>query len=224
MKSLKNLIFINPENPANESAPKADTSFPSTGEAKQNGTTFPQVATVNPNIPSECAPHMDAIMDLYEKGFTNLNQPGVDFFEFFQAVMDGGASNAGAYKMAFKMLSTMEKGLTKDSLVSQSNFYVNELTKVHTDYNNDGLKKKNELLSTKTIEEQSLKTDVTMLKEQFESIKNQIASKEMQLSQIDSKYQPKLNEIDCKLMANDSAKNRILSSINTVVTGINQNL
>lgn len=222
MKKFKDLFIISDEKQEQNSSPLANAKSPSTFP-----TTFPTSNGNQPlpnNVPLECAPHMDSIMSLYENGFTKLNQPGVDFFEFFQAVMDGDSSNPVAYKMAFKMLSTMKKDLTKDSLVSQSHFYINELTKVHTEYNNEGLKKKNELLNTKSIEEQSLKTDVTMLKEQFESIKNQISSKEMQLSQIDSKYQPKINELDCKIMANDNAKNRILSSINTVVAGINQNL
>lgn len=224
-KSWKDLIFVNPDKDSTKSEPnvaQSATTFPTQTFPTQS--TFPTGQGSPQNIPLECAPHMEAIMNLYEKGFTELNQPGIDFFEFYQAVMEGGATNPQAYKMALKMLSGMEKSMTKDTLIAQSVFYINELTKVHSNYSSQGLKKKDELIAIKTGEDQKLKSEVASLKEQLESIKTQIASKETQLSQIDTKYQPKINEFDCKIMANDNAKNKILASVNTVITGIQTNL
>src|SRR3972149_10326064 len=80
----------------------------------------PPIPTLN--VPLECASQMDSIMELYEKGFEKLNQPGIEFFEFFQAVVDAGADNPPAYKMAMKLLMSMEKTMTKNSLITQSQF------------------------------------------------------------------------------------------------------
>ena len=41
---------------------------------------------------------------------------------------------------------------------------------------------------------------------------------------IDNKYANELTEVDCKLMANDVAKDKILSSINAVKQGLTNNL
>ena len=160
-------------------------------------------------------------MKMYEEGFDNLNQPGVEFFEFFEAVIDAdGINNPQAYKMALKMLSGMNSSLNKESLLSQSQFYIDELNKVHSGYDITGNKKKEELIGDKNAEASSLSSDIQNLRQQVESIKNEISSKEELLSQIDTKYQPQLNEVDCKLMANNEAKNRILQKIQNVVQGV----
>jgi hypothetical protein len=205
----------------------SQTSFPS---SKPSGFPVMESSTSEAppvplmDVPLQCAPHMDSIMDLYEKGFANLNQPGVEFFEFFQAVVEAGTDNPSAYKMALKMLSTMDKTMSKTSLVSQSQFYINELSSVHSGYNSAGIQKKNELLGQKSEEEKSLNAELQNLREQMETIKLQINQKTNELSQIDGKYHPKIQDLECKIMANDSAKNRILGTIQKVVAGIKVNL
>lgn len=242
-KSLSSLIFEQPQDQKAEE-PKFKSKFPDTngsaitfpsGNHKQtpfmesSPATAPPVPTIS--VPLECAPHMDKIMKLYEDGFASLNKPGVEFYEFFEAIVEAGMNDPAAYKMALKMLSKMEKTMTKDSLISQSQYYVDELTKVHAGYKADGLKMKNELMANKESEGNKLNIDIKTINDQIESLKNQIigkqtqlAEKQAQLSQIDVRYQPKAGEIDCKMMANDEAKNRILGTINTVVNGIKTNL
>lgn len=236
-KSLRSLIFEEgkdqkKEEPRfNSKFPETNsggaTSFPANGNSQttfmeSSTATAPPVPTVN--IPLECAPHMDSIMQLYENGFASLNQPGVEFYEFFEAIVEAGINDSAAYKMALKMLSKMEKTMTKDSLVLQSQFYIDELTKVHAKYNAEGQKKKSDLTADKNAEGQKLGNDIRLLKEQMESLRNQLSAKEMQLSQIDNRYLPKISECDCKLMANDEAKNRIMGTITSVVNGIKANL
>lgn len=222
-KSWKDLIFIN----ENKEAPKeekftskfdAATTFPS-----KAGTTVAPIASATV-IPTHCAPHMDDVMKKYEEGFARLNKPGIEFFEFFQAVLEAGMDKGDAYKMALKMLSTMEKSMTKDSLIAQSQYYIEELLKVHASFNDAGNKMKNQVLTEKNTEGTKLSSDIQLLKEQLESIKSEISRKEQLLAEIDDRYGSKLNDLDCKIMANDEAKNRISGSINGVVNGIKQNL
>lgn len=242
-KSLSSLIFVNNDNKDAKPKEKFVSKFP---ETNTMGNTFPGSGPQTPfmenstivappvptlNVPLECAPHMEKIMKLYEDGFASLNKPGVEFYEFFEAVIGGGMDNPMTYKIALKTLSSMEKSMTKDSLISQSQYYVDELTKVHAGYNADGLKKKNDLMADKNSEGQKLQIDIKTIQDQIESLKNQIigkqtqlAERQNQLSQIDTRYQPKVGELDCKLMANDEAKNRILGTINAIVNGIKANL
>jgi hypothetical protein len=62
---------------------------------------------------------------LYQSGFDNLNQPGFDFYEYYQLVMNGGVTNPNLH-YGFTMANTMDKLVTKVSLISQSDFYISE--------------------------------------------------------------------------------------------------
>lgn len=224
-KSLRSLIFEDdaPQEKREEryasKFPDAGTNFPSSTQTAEA-----PPPTYAANIPLECGPHMDAIMKLYEEGFAKLNKQGVEFYEYFEAVVEAGINDPAAYKMALKMLSKMEKGMTKDSLAIQSQFYIDELTKVHATYVSKGVATKAELMSAKDSEGLKLKSDIQLLRDQIESLRNQLGAKEIQLSQIDGRYQPKISELECKIMANDTAKNRLVGLINTVVAGIKTNL
>lgn len=219
-KNFKDLFIISDEKGEKSSAP---TKFP---ETKSDDTiTFPKTESViSTPIPLECAPQMESVMKTYEDGFAKLNQPGVEFFEYFQAVAEGGSDKPESYKMAFKMMKSLEKSMTKESLIEQSQFYINELSNVHANYNSIGNKKKNELLANKDSEDKKLRSEVQLLRQQLDTIKEQISSKELLINQIDGKYLPKVTELECTIRANDVARDRIVATLNSVVIGIKNNL
>jgi septal ring factor EnvC (AmiA/AmiB activator) len=126
--------------------------------------------------------------------------------------------------MALSMGKAMDGNVSKESLLSQSQYYFDEIMKVHKSYVDNGTTKKNQLLSTKENERSQLSSELDGLKMQMEAISNQIVSKQSSLSEIDNKYANELTEVDCKLMANDVAKDKILSSINAVKQGLTNNL
>lgn len=235
--SLKDLFIINhdeekkPETPTpSVSEPvkfpeTTNTGFPSatpTVNVSQTVVNTPQpVASIdNPS----CQPHLDKIVQLYESGFDGLNQAGYDFYEFYKAVVSGGIDNPQVYAMALSMGKAMDGNVSKDTLLSQSQFYIDEIMKVYQTYVENGTGKKNQLLSTKESERTQLASELDSLKMQMEAISNQIVAKQTSLSEIDNKYANDLLEVDCKLMANDVAKNKILSSINAVKQGLTNNL
>jgi hypothetical protein len=168
--------------------------------------------------------HLEKAFDLYQKGFDSLNQPGYDFYEFYQAVMQAGPTNPQIYAMALTMASAMDKSVTKDKLIQQSEFYLAEINKVYQDYNSKGLTKKQELTTQKQHENESLVSELSLLRQQLEAIQTQIADRENKLSVIDVKYAPMMGEVDSKLSANDIAKNKIVQSIEQVKNGIINNL
>ena len=237
---FKDLFIVSDENEkANE--PKQDVVAPTTSTTKfptstptsedsggllgafgfgKSETPTPQ-PTMTTSVSNE---HLKATLELYQKGFDSLNQPGYDFYEFYQAIMQAGVTNPQVYQMALTMASAMDKTITKDKLVQQSEFYVAEINKVYNDYNSKGVAKKQDLLAQKQHENESLVNELSLLRQQMEAIKTQIADKENKLSVIDVKYAPMISEVDSKIGANEMAKNQIVQSIEQVKNGIINNI
>ena len=229
----KSLIFAGQEDEGKEKKETTEnvqssftSKFPSSGPVATTKTVTPVAPVktekaITPDNPM-CAPHLDKIMTMYENGFESLNIEGFDFFEYFKMVVEGGVQNAQMYGMAFTAAKSM--GSTKQSLIDQSNYYITEIQKVHTNYVAAGNKKRHEAITSKTTEETSLKTELLGIDSDLERLTELKKQKESALRDIDNKYEPQITEVECKLMANDIAKERIIGSIMTVVDGINKNI
>jgi hypothetical protein len=203
-----------------------ENKFPSSGPIAETKTMKPvvpvQTATaITPNNPA-CAPHMDKIMNMYEKGFEGLNIDGFDFFEFFKMVVEGDVNNPQAYTMAFSMGKTM--GATKETLLSQSEYYITEIQKVHQGYVTAGNTKRQQAIAAKTGEETELKGELTNIDTEIARLTALKSQTEKHLQAIDGKYAPDIEEIECKLMANNLAMEGIVGSIQKVVTGVKNNI
>jgi len=205
-----------PTQETNTNAESSDSSF-SFGFGKST----PSFTPITNQVSQE---HLDKAVEVYRNGFDSLNQDGYDFYEYYQAIQSAGADNAQVYPMAFAMAKSMDKSLSKDKLIQQSEFYVSEITKQYNNYIASGNAKRQQLLDNKGHENQSLSSDLDLMKQQMEQLKIQIQDRENKLKSVDSKYAPQLSEIDSKLKANEMAKNQLLESIDKVKTGIINNL
>jgi hypothetical protein len=226
--SWKDWIY---EKPANGEVKQEEAKEMPTAMQGGESIKFPNSTTITVSAPVQvtvsspaCEPHLEKILELYDKGFESLNKPGYDFFEYFKAILSAGVDNASAYPMALSMAQSMDKTITRDGLVSESDFYVTEIMKVHSGYVEGGNAKKKELNDKKEAEKQQLSTDLTSLKMQLEAITNQINITQASLANIDSKYVNELTDTECKLMANDVAKDRIIASIDKVKQGLINNV
>jgi len=169
-------------------------------------------------------PFLADVVAVYEKGFESLNMSGFDFFEMYKSVMAVGASNPQAYQMAFTMGKTINPVLTKEFLLDKAKFYTTEIEKVYTKYDADGNAKKTGLDNTITAEKFNLTKTVEDLEAKITQLQAELQAKKEELAKIDSSSREKYSEIQLKIEANNLAKSKILESINTVVTGINQYL
>lgn len=238
---LKDLFIVSEETsenkpiqePVKQAAPST-TKFPSSTPKAEESTSsafgfgFGSTPTPAPtptyqatNVSNEA---LAKTLEMYEAGFDSLNQPGYDFYEFFKAVMAGGVDNPAIYGMAFGMGSAMDKSITKDKLLMQSDFYITEINKVYNDYVAKGNGKRQEVINQKNHENESLVGELNLMRQQLEQLQVQISDRENKLSVIDSKYGPILNEVDSKIAANDLAKQKIVGSIEQVKNGIINNL
>ncbi len=233
-------LFINSDESSTDKPKKTETvkeagktKFPSTetnekpqSQASSFGFNFGKSNPVStPSFTSQPSDeHLAKAMEIYQNGFESLNQPGYDFYEYYQAVSNAGIENPQIYAMAFSMGLGMDRTINKEKLLSQSEYYVIEINKVYNDYITKGNAKKQELISQKEHENESLINELGLLKQQLEAITIQIKDRENKLQAIGSKYEPKISEIDSKLNANSLAKNKVITSIEQVKQGIINNL
>lgn len=230
-------LFINSDDESDKSKkevikPQSQTKFP-VGQEQQEPTPttnlfgFSTKPTTKPIFvgSGEVSPeHLAKAIEVYQNGFDSLNQAGYDFYEFYQAVTQAGIDNPPIYGMAFAMGVAMDKTITKEKLVQQSDFYISKINEQYNDFILKGKEKRNALVGQKDNESQALSNELNMMEQQLESLRVQIQDRQHKLNAIDGKYEPMISEIDSKLAANDTAKNQVVNSIEQVKQGIIINL
>lgn len=169
-------------------------------------------------------PFMNEILAVYEKGFESLNVAGFDFFELYKSVLAVGVSNPQSYQMAFTMGKTISPDLSKQFLLDKASYYISEIEKVYTKYDTIGNTKKKDLNDSITKEKQNLSGAIADLETRILQMQQELEVKKADLQKIDYKNSEHFTEIQLKIDANNLAKHKILESINTVITGINQYL
>lgn len=234
MSFLKKLLLADYQEPVTNTQEvkkeKETIKFPSNTTNTFNTTTVktPESHVMPNNAPvtQACEQHMGKLLDVYQSVLDKANMDGYDFFEFMGGILeaDETGKNPLAYTMGFSMATKMSKSVTKDSLLQQADYYETEINKAHSGYVTNGNTKKQELLNQKENENQTLISDLNNLNEQLEAIKVQIADKQNKLNNIENKYSPQINEVECKLIANDAAKDKIISTIELVKNGIQTNI
>jgi len=185
---------------------------------------FPQQIEQTYTTDSLTNPFLKEIFEVYDKGFESLNEPGFDFFELYKSVLVVGVTNPQSYQMAFAMGKSINSDLTKDFLLQKANFYIAEIEKVYEKYNGVGKSKKQELDNNITKDKYNLSKSISDLESSIVQLQKELEVKKAELQKMDPANRKELTEIQLKIEANDLAKEKILASINTVITGINQYL
>ena len=214
-------IFVNDENasvPQDEA--KIQTSFIPTDNK------FPETNTITNSVPNSNSnnPLLNEILEVYNKGFEGLNSEGFDFFEMYKSVMAVGPTNPQSYQMAFTMGKTIKSDLSKEFLLEKSKFYISEIEKVYSKYDATGNSKNKDLTDTISTQKNNLTKYISDLETQIAKLQSELETKKAELARIDFDNKEMFTQIQLKIEANNLAKHKILESINTVVTGINQYL
>lgn len=212
-------LFINNDDDKSLIKEQVQVAEQTTGKKFPTETTFPNSTTDSYNNP-----FINEILAVYEKGFESLNESGFDFFELYKSVMAVGPTNPQSYQMAFTMGKTIKSDLTKEFLLEKANFYIKEIEKVYVKYDDTGNIKKKDLSDTIIREKASLTKSISDLESKIAQLQNELETKKTELGKIDLNNKEQFSEIQLKIDANNLAKHKILDSINTVVTGVNQYL
>lgn len=218
-------LFINDNNKeVKESIPQQNNSNVEKPVVNQFPTT---PVPSNSNISSENSsanPFLSEILGVYEKGFDGLNSDGFDFFELYKSVVAVGANNPQSYQMAFAMGKSLKPDISKQFLLDKSQFYVNEIEKVFKNYDVIGNSKQKELNLGIVKKKEDLTKNISDIQAQIVKLQADLQAKSSELQQIDIDNKEQFLEIQQKIEANNIAKQKILESINTVISGINQYL
>ncbi len=185
---------------------------------------FPEEKIAQSTNDTFANPFVNEILGVYEKGFESLNLSDFDFFEMYKSVVAVGITNPQSYQMAFTMGKSIKPDLTKEYLLEKSKFYIEEINKVHTKYDSTGNAKKQDLTSLVQKEKESLTVSINDLEAKILQIQQELQEKKTLLANIDSKNENELKELHLKIEANNFAKQKIVDSINLVISGINQYL
>jgi uncharacterized small protein (DUF1192 family) len=218
-------IFLNDETTLNNSE-KGTTQIPIPATSAKLDTKFPETNTITNSVPvgSSNNPFINEILEVYNRGFEGLNHEGFDFFELYKSVMAVGPTNPQSYQMAFTMGKTIKSDLSKELLIEKSKFYITEIEKVYAKYDATGNSKNKDLNNTITTQKSNLSKNIADLESQIAKLQSELESRKAELAKIDHENAALFTEIQLKIEANNIAKQKILESINTVVTGINQYL
>lgn len=214
-------LFINEE--ANNQENTGSTQ-PSAPVLPTPDNKFPSQVTESFSTNSLTNPFLNEIFEVYDKGFESLNESGFDFFELYKSVVAVGVTNPQSYQMAFTMGKSIKSDLTKEFLLQKGSFYIAEIEKVYTKYDTIGKTKKADLDSNITKEKFNLSKSISELEAKILELQKELEAKKIELQKIDPVNMEQLSEIQLKMEANNLAKQKILTSINTVITGINQYL
>lgn len=219
-------LFINEEEAEKEkkpekreSKPSASTnSFPDTNKATS---TFP-VSPPKTSVVSNTI--LDTVVEMYEAGFESLNKPGYDFYEFFKAIKAVGSNDPAVYKMALTMAQSADESVTKSALLSQADFYIKEIERVHKQYESKGNGKRNQIINAQKGKKDNLNSEISVLEKKLIEIQIQVSNKKNQLQSLDTELMSDVSEIDQKIIANDAARSKILATIQGVANGIKNNI
>ncbi|KQW96271.1 hypothetical protein [Flavobacterium sp. Root420] len=214
-------LFINDETNNAEGAAAAQSSAPVLPATESK---FPNHATESFPTNSLTNPFLNEIFEVYDKGFESLNESGFDFFELYKSVIAVGVTNPQSYQMAFTMGKSIKSDLTKEFLLQKGSFYIAEIEKVYAKYDTIGKTKKADLDNSITKEKYNLSKSISDLEAKIIELQKELEAKKIELQKIDPVNMEQLSEIQLKMEANNLAKQKILTSINTVITGINQYL
>lgn len=218
-------LFINEtENSTKKEEPsKINTSSQTVNTSTQTNK-FPEEKIAQSANDTFSNPFINEILGVYEKGFESLNLSDFDFFEMYKSVVAVGITNPQSYQMAFTMGKSIKPDLTKEYLLEKSKFYIEEINKVYTKYDSTGNTKKQDLTNLVQKEKESLTASINDLEAKILQIQQELQEKKSLLANIDSKNENELKELHLKIEANNFAKQKIVDSINLVISGINQYL
>ncbi|HVI47989.1 MAG TPA: hypothetical protein VM802_24185 [Chitinophaga sp.] len=223
LRSLKRLIF---EDESEAAAAAHATPPPAPAPPQRQAVTPPPLPDTPPPLPVTEAPVSDVkqmkikVLEILEK----LNEPGIDFFEVWNAAAEMGVVDANSLKAAFTSLKYADKSLTKDKLTATGKRYAEELQRtIAADVSRKQQQK--QLVEQQQIKEkETLATDIQDLERKLNELSQQLEIKQKNLREINSKYEPQLRDIDSKIVLGNAAVAEVIRDIQKALDLIESNI
>ncbi|QNK61827.1 hypothetical protein H7F33_14865 [Pedobacter sp. PAMC26386] len=223
LKSLKKLIFEDsPEPFVSEVQPIAAQSAAET-KTGENVTKNPQTnLTQNTSDlpPTDVKQMKIKVLEILER----INEPGLDFFEVWNAAAEMGSVNAGSIKAAFTSLKYVDKTLDKDKLIRTGQNYAAELQKVIDKETSQKQLQKENVEQNQVAEKANLSAEIQRLEQNIDELREKLGSRQKELKEINSKYEPQLQDIDAKIAIGNTAVAEVITDIKNALNIIETNI
>jgi hypothetical protein len=154
----------------------------------------------------------------------NMNKPGVDFFEVWNAAVEMGGPSSANIKSAFTSLKFADKSLTKAKLQETAAAYMTGLKTVIEAESQKRLEEKARLDKEREQVKSSLVAEINTIEQQIADLQERLSAKKSERDTVNDKYDPKIAEIDQKINTGKKSVNSVLTEMQQVLDIINKEL
>lgn len=221
LRSLKKLIFEDGPEPSVPELKQTVTPTPvKTGEVVTNNPQTNLTQNTSDLPPTDVKQMKLKVLEILER----INEPGLDFFEVWNAAAEMGSVNAGSIKAAFTSLKYVDKTLDKDKLVRTGESYAAELQKVIDKESNQKQLQKESIEQNQVAEKASLTAEIQRLEQNMEELRERLSARQKELKEINNKYEPQLKDIDAKIAVGKTAVAEVITDIKNALNIIQTNI
>lgn len=221
LRSLKKLIFEDGPEPFVPEVKQTITPTPAkTGEVVTNNPQTNLTQNTSDLPPADVKQMKLKVLEILER----INEPGLDFFEVWNAAAEMGSVNAGSIKAAFTSLKYVDKTLDKDKLVRTGESYAAELQKVIDKESNQKQLQKESIEQNQVAEKASLTAEIQRLEQNMEELRERLSARQKELKEINNKYEPQLKDIDAKIAVGRTAVAEVITDIKNALNIIQTNI
>lgn len=219
LRGLKRILFT--DVPAEPAVP--EMQIPDVPEAPQNNMEAERPHAAITNVARDQEGEKEMKLKVYQL-LENLNSPGVDFFEVWNAAVEMGGVNPQNIRAAFTSLRFADKTLSKEKLLQSADSYIAKLKNIIK----QETEKRGEELRAMSVEKQqviqSLQKEISNLNQQISMLQEKLDGKQQELSNIDQKYDPQTSELKIKIESGQQAVDEVVTEMQQVLSIIQKEI
>ncbi|SMD03301.1 hypothetical protein [Pedobacter africanus] len=223
LRSLKKLIFVDSNEMANPELKPAIPKPVSETKSAENVTLAPEAnLTQNTSgLPATDLKQMKVkVLEILEQ----MNEPGIDFFEVWNAAAEMGRVDASSIKAAFTSLKYVDKTLDKTKLIRSAQHYSTGLKQVIDKETAQKQQQKQSIEQNLLTEKANLSDEIQSLEKKIAELQEKLAAKQKDLKEINGKYTPQLQDIDHKISIGNTAVTEVINDIKNALGIIETNI
>jgi hypothetical protein len=214
LKGLKRILFYSDQDKGGP--PTQEPSLPT-----------PVIRAPKPETPFESVTDPDAVKQMKLKVYQlleQMNKPGVDFFEVWNASVEMGGPTASNIRSAFTSLRFADSTLSKDKLLESGRGYISGLETV---IGKESAKREEERKMLEAEMERagiSLSTEIGSLEKQISELQRTLTTKIAERDSLNDRYSPKLAEISFKISHGRNSVQQVMDEMQHVLAVIQQEI
>lgn len=153
-----------------------------------------------------------AVLNKIYSKIEEINQPGIDFLEVYNAASNNGGISEQTLSSTYKILKSVQPDLTIVSLTQSGEGYLQKISTAMQIELNGRTSEKETLLKAQEKERKDLAQSISECQQKINELNGQLAEKQNQLTSIDSKYTPQVLAVDSKIAAGQRALEIVTNS------------